>query len=69
MQFYVTINTPDKHLLQQVENVIRQPGANIDELKQQVATLAKAILEVEKHCASIEVAFTTLAQKVKFTPQ
>ena len=63
----VKIEEADPRVLLEVRQLLKAPSDDPAELKKHVATLAKAILEVEKHCASLQAAFTTLVKSAQFT--
>jgi len=59
------IRRPDKSLLEEIERIaISQKQLNSpDELKSQIATLARAIGEVATHCQDLENLAADVAQK------
>jgi len=58
----VSIEHADAKLMDEVKRIARTKPTS-----DEVAILAKAILSVEEHCASVEAALTTLITSAVFT--
>ena len=58
----IDMNVPDKALIEQIERIAANPGADLAQLRLQVVTLAQAIIAVSKHCAGVHDALETIAK-------
>jgi len=63
----VTVRSPDKNLIRDVERLVKSPPpGDLGEAQQRIKTLANALLEVATHCADLQKALTTLLDSTTF---
>jgi hypothetical protein len=63
------IRQASKSMVRDAERIAISPGQTIDDLKRQVALLAKLLVEVAHHCEDTEKALGTLTKTVVFKGQ
>jgi hypothetical protein len=64
------IRKANKQLIREVENVSKTPpGEDIDQMKKQVALLAKLLVEVSHQCGDITEVLETITKTVVFKGQ